>query len=660
MLRRLVLAVAVLAPILIAGPVRTAEAGVDGGRIALSEPFRSIDTRGTPSGRVTQRLLGSGVLNVTIVDPAGPGTARVRSCGAPASASDAQITFAPGATSTLRVVRSDSVCIYTDVPVHLLVDKLGLVTPTPTPDGAHYVAAAQPIELLTRTVAPPPFSTATVDLGRPSALPSDAVAAVVSLAAFSFGDGAGYAVMHACASGAPMVPDLSLPAALPYVVSLPRLGPGDRLCLSLWGGPNGADVDVEVDLLGWLTPNGPDTNQLPPMYFLADGLTPEPGLVGVNPERALDTRNGIGCLVIAGACFAPTTPIAPDTPQQLDLTEYTSPWTTAVSLNVTVTGTDRAGFLTVWPCDQPQPDTSNLNFGPGDTRANLVVAKLAPDGTVCFDSTAGTHLIADVTGTYEFGGGVLSTSVTPERLLDTRNAIGVPSASKIPGGGIVTLQVSGRGGVPNGADAATLNVTAVEPEAAGFLTAWPCDEPLPEASNLNFAPGRTVPNLVTVKLSSAGTVCLFTSAPAHLLADVGGWFGPTGTAGLVELAPGRLLDTRNGIGAPRQRLAANGTITLQVAGREGVRSDAAAVVMNVTVTGTSAAGFATVWPCDTARPTVSNLNFTAGDTVPNLVSVRLSAAGTVCIFADAATDVLADVAGFFTNQPTPALVVTLQ
>jgi hypothetical protein len=58
--------------------------------------------------------------------------------------------------------------------------------------------------------------------------------------------------------------------------------------------------------------------------------------------------------------------------------------------------------------------------------------------------------------------------------------------------------------------------------------------------------------------------------------------------------------------------------------------------------------------------TVSNLNFQAGDTVPNLVSVRLSAAGTVCIFADAATDVLADVAGFFTNQPTSALVVTLQ
>jgi hypothetical protein len=660
MLRRIVLAVAILAPILAAGPVRTVEAALDGGRITLIEPGRSLDTRTPGAPRVTQQPLGSGVLNVTIVDPAGPGTASVRTCGAPASASDARVPITPGATSTLRVVRSDAVCIYTDVPVHLVVDNFGFVTPTATSTGTHYVPAAQPVELFTSGVAPPPLSTTTVDLGRPLALPPDAVAAVVSLAAFSFGDGAGYAVVHACASGVPMTPDLYMPAVLPYVVSLPRLGPSDRLCLSVWGGPSGADVDVEVDLLGWLTPTGTDTDRLPPMYSLTDGLTPEPGLNAVNPDRALDTRNGIGCVVIAGDCSEPTAPVAANTRIQLDLNGYISPQTTAVSLNVTVTQTAAAGFLTVWPCDQPQPVTSNLNFAPGDTRANLVVAKLAVDGTICMNSTAATDLIADLTGTYEFGGGMLATSLTPDRLLDTRNAIGVPTTTMIPAGGIVTLQVSGRGGVPNGADAATFNVTAVNPSNGGYLTAWPCDQPLPDASNLNFAPGSTVPNLVTVKLSSTGTVCLFTSASAHLLADVGSWFGPSGTAGLVELSPGRLLDTRNGIGAPRQKLAANGVLVLQVSGREGVRSDATAVVMNVTVTGTTAAGFATVWPCDAGRPTVSNLNFRAGDTVPNLVSVKLSAAGTVCIFADATTDVLADVAGFFTNQPTPALVLTLQ
>jgi len=98
---------------------------------------------------------------------------------------------------------------------------------------------------------------------------------------------------------------------------------------------------------------------------------------------------------------------------------------------------------------------------------------------------------------------------------------------------------------------------------------------------------------------------------------------------------------------------------LQVTGREGVRNDATAVVMNVAVAGPAAAGYATVWPCDAVRPTVSNLNFRAGDTVPNLVSVKLSSTGTVCVFADATTDVIADVAGFFTNQLTKALVLTL-
>ena len=171
--------------------------------------------------------------------------------------------------------------------------------------------------------------------------------------------------------------------------------------------------------------------------------------------------------MVGGSCVAPTTPVAPNARVQLDLNDYLSTATTAVSLNVTVTRTAAAGFLTVWPCDQPQPDTSNLNFAAGDTRANLVVAKIAADGTVCMNATAGTDLIADVTGTYEFGGGVLSRSVTPVRLLDTRDAIGVPSRTKIPAGGIVTLQVAGIGAVPNDAGAATLNVTAVEPDAGG-------------------------------------------------------------------------------------------------------------------------------------------------------------------------------------------------
>jgi hypothetical protein len=459
---------------------------------------------------------------------------------------------------------------------------------------------------------------------------------------------AGFATIHRC-TGPNQAPDATYGAGTESrIVALPLLtGPSDSLCLTVFG-----DAYVTVDLIGWLTKNGPDPTALPPMWSTVETEVPEPGLEAIVPERILDTRNAIG--------WPDTSKVAADEVVELYFDDLITFDTTAVSLNVTVTGTETPGFLTVWPCDEAMPNTSNLNFGVGTTRANQVVAPLSADGTVCVWVNSDTHLLADVTGTFEFAGGQPASAITPERILDTRNGIGVPSALLNPAGSTVQLQVTGRGGVPaSGVTAATFNVTAVQPLAPGFVTVWPCDSPRPETSNLNHGTGGAVPNLVTVKLAANGTVCLYSSAPTHLLADVGAWFGPGASSGLVELTPDRLLDTRNGIGAPKGEVAAGGTVTLQVTGRGGVRVDATAVVLNVTATGTGAAGFATVWPCDAARPTVSNLNFAAADTVPNSVAVRLSPAGTVCLFTDARTHLIADVAGFFTDQPTTALVDVL-
>ena len=72
--------------------------------------------------------------------------------------------------------------------------------------------------------------------------------------------------------------------------------------------------------------------------------------------------------------------------------------------------------------------------------------------------------------------------------------------------------VAGRGGVPSsGASAVTMNVTATETEGEGYVTVYPCDRARPTASNLNHERGRTVPNLVSVRLSTAGTVLTFAS-----------------------------------------------------------------------------------------------------------------------------------------------------
>ena len=125
---------------------------------------------------------------------------------------------------------------------------------------------------------------------------------------------------------------------------------------------------------------------------------------------------------------------------------------------------------------------------------------------------------------------------------------------------------------------------------------------------------------------------------------------PTGASRLVALPPTRLVDTRDGVGTPVGPVGDGATISIAVAGHGGVPANGAtAVVLNATVTDTSAAGYLTIWPGDAAQPTVSNVNATAaGQTVANLAVVRLGADGTLKVFAQRRTNVVLDVAGYFT------------
>ncbi|MGI8807221.1 MAG: hypothetical protein ACR2KK_05180 [Acidimicrobiales bacterium] len=134
----------------------------------------------------------------------------------------------------------------------------------------------------------------------------------------------------------------------------------------------------------------------------------------------------------------------------------------------------------------------------------------------------------------------------------------------------------------------------------------------------------------------------------HVVVDVAGWYGvdPSPGFGFIALAPSRVLDTRAGAGTP---LAPGATLAVQVTGRGGVPArGVSAVVLNVTVTEPSAGGFLTAWPGGGARPLASNLNFVAGQTVPNLVVVKVGATGQVDLLNNrGTTHVVADVAGWF-------------
>jgi hypothetical protein len=207
-----------------------------------------------------------------------------------------------------------------------------------------------------------------------------------------------------------------------------------------------------------------------------------------------------------------------------------------------------------------------------------------------------------------------------------------------------------------------LNVTVTNPTAAGYVTVWPNDgSAAPTVSNLNFVAGQTVPNRVTVKLGPTGWINIMVAGGnADVIADLAGWFTDASLAsgagsGFSGLTPARILDTRFGVGAPQAAVCAGQTINVAVAGQGGVPAMTSTgappptgAVLNITVTNTTSGSYLTVWPDGSTQPLASDLNWTAGLTVPNLVVVRLSAGGKIAIYnAFGCTDVIADVVGWY-------------
>ena len=316
----------------------------------------------------------------------------------------------------------------------------------------------------------------------------------------------------------------------------------------------------------------------------------------------------------------------------------------AVALNMTVVDARAPGYATVYPCGQPRPEASNLNYGVGQTIPNLVIAKPGVGGRVCVFSYSTIDVLADVAGFFPVGSG-FAPIPNPTRILDTRNGIGSPVAA-VGAGATLEVQVTGVAGVPSDVVAVALNMTVVDARAPGYATVYPCGQPRPEASNLNFGAGQTIPNLVIAKPGVGGRVCVFSYSTIDVLADVAGFF-PVGSGFAPIPNPTRILDTRNGIGSPVAAVGAGATLEVQVTGVAGVPSDVVAVALNMTVVDARAPGYATVYPCGQPRPEASNLNFGAGQTIPNLVIAKPGVGGRVCVFSYSTIDVLADVAGFF-------------
>jgi hypothetical protein len=442
-----------------------------------------------------------------------------------------------------------------------------------------------------------------------------------------------------------------------YVVLFDRLCIGSPATLR-WKAVMSYDVGSRV-----FYDSAPDTGWSGPVRDAPPAPADPDSMASIVPVRLLDTRaagvtidgqsRGIGRraagsvteLIVAGRGGVPTS-------------------AAAVMLNVTAVDPSADGYITVWPCDEQRPVASHVNYRAGAVAPNAVLAKVGRDGTVCLATLAATDVLVDVSAFVP--NGASPSSLVPSRLFDSRNRPGDDSpdgdddvdvdVDAVPGrrvaGSVTSLRVAGQGGVPSDAEAVLLNVTAVQPSSAGFLTVWPCGTPQPVASSVNFETGEIVPNAVLAKVGSDGSVCIATSSEVDLVVDVNGFVRDGGS--LVSLAPARMLETRgpeagatiDGVASNLGRLVERSVNEVRIAGRGGVPADADAVMLNVTAVQAQNDGYLTVWPCGSPQPVASNVNYRAGQVVPNAVLTKLGPGGTVCIYTHAATDVVIDVNGY--------------
>jgi IPT/TIG domain len=276
--------------------------------------------------------------------------------------------------------------------------------------------------------------------------------------------------------------------------------------------------------------------------------------------------------------------------------------------------------------------------------------------------------------------------LSPFRILDTRpgNCVQCSTNPTFGPGATEKVQLTGVTGlsvnpdpIPTTATAVVLNVTEVAGTAGSLLTVYPFGIGMPQASNLNFAPGKVIANLVTVTLGEGGAVNIYNAlGSVNLLADVEGYFGPAPSnpnQGLFHpITPIRVCDTRTSCGG-NGAVGAGKSIVVTVATTGGIPSDgtAGAAVVNLTGVAGSASTYLSLFPTDVnghCNPTgTSTINLLPGAVAANRVMVKLGPTSTgtpadaLCVYnAVGSINVIVDTNGWYGGLSAPASPVGYQ
>ena len=299
--------------------------------------------------------------------------------------------------------------------------------------------------------------------------------------------------------------------------------------------------------------------------------------------------------------------------------------------------------------------TTGTSYAPGPLSQNTTYYWRIVAGNSAGSGDSATW--AFTTGTPPVG--LEFVAVTPCRVADTRNPVG-------PFGGPSMAANTSRPfaipqspcGIPNTAQAYSLNVTVVPKGALSFLTLWPTGQDHPLVSTLNSFEGAVVANAAIVPAGAGGAVSVFVTNATDVILDINGYFdtssGPNSYS-FYPATPCRVADTRGQtgqFGGPSMHAGESRDFPMPL-GACAIPAAARGYSLNITVVPPGPLSYLTLWPTGQARPLVSTLNSWAGKVVANAAIVPAGTNESISVFVTNPTDVILDGNGYFAPPGGP-------
>lgn len=292
-------------------------------------------------------------LTVTVVKPVAAGTISVHPCGSARTAATL-MTFAAGATASNSVVAkvgtNGNVCVWTSSRTHVVVDVNGV-----HPTGNGYLPLnpsrlASNASIAAGKVLP-------VKVAGRAGVPVTAKAATLNITVAQ-SSAAGKVTVYACGATRPALATMVFKAgARVSNMTVTRIGTSGSICIH-----SSSAVKVHVDVIG-AHPTSTTYHPVAPARLASKALT----------------AKGTLTVVAGGKAGIPS-------------------GARAVTVNISVTKAAASGTLTVHACGTPRPAAAAVSFTAGTAATQLVVAGLAPNGSLCVYTTAAATVTVDATG----------------------------------------------------------------------------------------------------------------------------------------------------------------------------------------------------------------------------------------------------------------------